>query len=351
LPAMLAAIEQAEQQILLEMYWFASDELGQQFALALIAARERGVEVAVLYDAVGSLETDRAIFADMMRAGIHVVEFNPIVPWRRRVRFLGFMRRDHRKILVVDGRIAFTGGVNIERRWLPAEDGDSFRDDMLRLEGPAVTGLVRCFMPAWRSQGGPPLARVRTDSANGHEHGRVKIISQNSLRARRGIIREYLHQIRQAHDYIWIANSYFVPDRRVVRALTRAARRGIDVRVLLPGTSDVPMVNHASRAMWRRLLDSGVRIYQWQINMLHSKTAVVDGFWSTIGTFNLDHLSLRFNLEVNVSVMDGRFAQRMRDSFEQDFDVSYEVDRVSFRYRSLGDRLLEAFFYRFRRFL
>jgi cardiolipin synthase A/B len=351
IPAMLAAIAEAKEQILLEMYWFASDRVGQAFAGALIAARRRGVEVALLYDSVGSMDSDPSIFSAMADAGVLVVEFNPILPWRKRFAVLRLRRRDHRKILVVDGHIGFTGGVNLEQRWLPSETGNSFRDDMLRLDGPAVLGLVDCFLPTWTSQGGPALQRLPDAVRPPTSARRVRILSQNSFRARREIIRTYLHNIRQASEYVWIANSYFVPDRRVVRALRAAARRGVDVRVLLPGTSDVPIVNHASRAVWQRLLNAGVRIYQWQINMLHSKTAVIDGLWSTIGTFNLDHMSLRFNLEVNVAIVDGRFAERMRAGLERDLELSYEVDRVAFRYRSLGDRLLEFLFYRFRRFL
>lgn len=351
IPAMLAAIAAAEEQILLEMYWFASDRVGQAFVAALIAARGRGVEVAVMYDSVGSIDTDPSLFAELAAAGIYVVEYNPILPWRRRFRVIGLRRRDHRKILVVDGRIGFTGGINLEDRWLSSDDEVSFRDDMLRLEGPAVLGLVDCFLPAWQGQGGPELSRLPLSPSRAPSNRRVRILSQNSLRARREIIRNYLHHIRHASEYVWIANSYFVPDRRVVRALRAAARRGVDVRVLVPGVSDVPMVNHASRAVWQRLMNAGVRIYQWQRNMLHSKTAVIDGEWATIGTFNLDHLSLRFNLEVNVAVHDRGFAARMREVIERDLAKSYEVDRVAFKYRSLGERLLEAFFYRFRRFL
>ena len=149
----------------------------------------------------------------------------------------------------------------------------------------------------------------------------------------------------------YISNAYFVPDRSVRTALIRAAKRGVDVRVLLPGESDVKIVAYASRAVWGPLLRGGVRIYEWHESVLHSKTAVVDGSWSTVGTFNLDSLSLRWNAEVNLSVLDSRFGASVEASFLRDIELSREVDWVNFRFRPLGERLLELFAYRLRKFL
>jgi cardiolipin synthase len=366
-PAMLEAIAAAKQEILLEMYWFASDRIGRRFVAALAAAAARGVRVAVIYDAVGSIDTDPALFAELADAGIRVLEYNPIKPWSRRFRLDRLTRRDHRKVLTVDGLVGFTGGINVADQWLSeAEGGQGWRDDMVRVEGPAVAGFMRLFHHTWVSQGGerlaPPCAPTprrgqrrsteRPPSDPSREGGqRVRVLGESTRKHRRQIVRAYLANIYRAKHRVWIANSYFVPDGSVVRALRRAAERGVDVRVLVPGKSDVEIVRHASRAVWARLMEHGVRIYEWQENVFHAKTAVIDGEWSTLGTFNLDYWSLRYNLEVNVSVRDPGFGALMEASFERDFAAAREVTRASFDARRTEDRVLEALLYRVRKLL
>lgn len=358
-PEMLQAIAAAEEQILLEMYWFGSDTIGRKFAAALGAAAQRGVEVAIIFDAVGSVGASDEMFEQLLRMGAQVIEYNPIAPWKQRFRLSKLTRRDHRKILVVDGRIGFTGGINIADYWLPLDEGGAgWRDDMVRIDGPAVAGLSDCFSRVWRRLRGrelrvpealrePPApssrARLRMPA--------VRVLGQRFLRTQREISRAYLHYLRRAQQRIFIANSYFVPDGRVLRALSRAARRGVDVRIIVPGQSDVDIVRHASRAVWGRLLRAGVRIFEWEESVLHAKTAVVDSLWSTIGTFNFDYMSLRMNLEVNVSVIDARFAERLESSFLKDFEQCREVLPVDFRFRPLGQRLLEYLAYRLRKIL
>ncbi|MEI9954555.1 MAG: phospholipase D-like domain-containing protein [Pseudomonadota bacterium] len=358
-PEMLAAIASAEQQILLEMYWFGSDMIGQKFAAALGAAARRGVEVSIIFDAVGSVGASDEMFAELARAGAQVIEFNPIAPWKRRFRLSRLTRRDHRKILVIDGKTGFTGGINIADYWLPRDDGGAgWRDDMLRIDGPAVAGLSDCFALVWARLRGRQLRvpdslsqRPPPDSSTRAHLPAIRVLGQRFLRTQRQISRAYLHYLRRAERRIFIANSYFVPDRRVLRALAQAARRGVDVRIIVPGQSDVEIVRHASRAVWGRLLRAGVQIFEWDESVLHAKTAVVDGLWSTIGTFNFDYMSLRMNLEVNVSVLDTRFAGRLEASFLEDFELCREVLLVDFRFRSLGQRLLEYLAYRLRKFL
>lgn len=358
-PEMLAAIASAEQQILLEMYWFGSDTIGRKFAAALAAAALRGVEVSIIFDAVGSVGASAEMFTELIRAGAQVIEFNPIAPWKRRFRLSKLTRRDHRKILVVDGRIGFTGGINIADYWLSLDEGGAgWRDDMVRIDGPAVAGLSDCFARVWarlrgRKLGVPEALRQPPPQTRGHhpQTPAIRVLGQRFLRTQREISRAYLHYLRRAERRIFIANSYFVPDGRVLRALARAARRGVDVRIIVPGQSDVDIVRHASRAVWGRLLRAGVRIFEWEESVLHAKTAVVDGKWSTIGTFNFDYMSLRMNLEVNVSVLDVRFAQRLEASFLKDFELCREVSPVDFRFRPLGQRLLEYLAYRLRKIL
>lgn len=357
-PVMLDAIANAREQILFEMYWFDSDRIGRRFAQALAEAAARGVEVALLYDALGSITADTTMFDELRRATLKVVEFNPIAPWRRRFKLERLTRRDHRKVLVVDSQVGFTGGLNIADQWAaPADGGQGWRDDMIQIEGPAVRDFVPGFLIAWNDAGGERLERatwkVSGAAASSHEAAgaqQVRILD-SLFRNRRTISHAYIAELYRAERYAYISNSYFVPDRRVVRALVRAARRGVDVRVIQPAVSDVEVVRWASRAIWDRLLRNGVRIYEWDRSILHSKSAVVDGRWSTIGSFNLDYVSLRYNLEVNVSVRDEAFAAALQRSFLQDFAACREVELRQFRFRPLFDRLLEAVAYRMRKFL
>ncbi|MBI2897163.1 MAG: cardiolipin synthase B [Deltaproteobacteria bacterium] len=351
-PTMLDAIASAREQVLLEMYWFGSDGIGRRFARALEDKARDGVEVAVIHDSVGSIDAAPEMFDDMRAAGVRVVEFNPVAPWQRRFRLDRLNRRDHRKILVVDGTIGFVGGINIGDPWHPdPETGACWRDDAIRVEGPAVESLGLLFAHTWVGQGERPLGRHPTGPAHEGSGTNVRVLGEYGVRNRREIRRAYLYRVWHSRKRVWIANSYFVPDRVVRRALVRAARRGVDVRVLVPAQSDIPAVYYAGRATYDRLMRHGVRIFEWQRNVLHAKTAVVDGLWSTVGSYNLDYRSFRYNLEVSVAIEDEAFATAMEASYEQDFAESAEVRREDFRFRSLSDRLLERVCYFFRKLL
>jgi cardiolipin synthase len=351
-PAMLADIEAARRQILLEMYWFDSDATGRKFARALMDAARRGVEVAVIYDSLGSWEADRAMFDEMRGRGVRVIEFNPLNPWRRSVRLERLSIRDHRKILVVDGEIGFTGGINLANHWAPEEEGGAgWRDDMVRIHGPAVFGFVECFLRTWDAEDGPRLRAVPEPAVAPQGPQRVRVLGEAFLKHRREILRAYVSNIYRAGKRIWITNSYFVPSAVITRALIRAARRNVDVRVLLPGKSDVEVVRLASRAMYGKLMDAGVRIFEWTANVLHAKTAVIDSRWSTIGTLNLDYRSLRGNLEVNASVLDAGFGAVLEASFLRDLEHSVEIDPHRFAMRSIAERALGAVLYPFRSLL
>jgi cardiolipin synthase len=283
---------------------------------------------------------------------VRVVEFNPLNPWRRSVRMERLSIRDHRKILVVDGEIGFTGGINLANHWAPEEEGGAgWRDDMVRIQGPSVSGFVDCFERTWDDQDGPRLRFRSPPSAGSYGSQRVRVLGEAFLKHRREIARAYISNIYRASDKIWITNSYFVPSSVISRALIRAARRGVDVRVLLPGKSDVEVVRLASRAMYDKLMDAGVRIFEWTANVLHAKTAVIDGRWSTIGTLNLDYRSIRGNLEVNASVLDEGFGALLERSFLRDLDSSVEIDRDRFALRPLSERALGAVLYPFRSLL
>jgi cardiolipin synthase A/B len=356
-PAMLEAIEQARRQVLLEMYWFDSDFVGRRFAQALSDAVRRGVEVAVIYDSVGSIGTDRAMFAELEQFGVRVLEYNPVAPWRRRFRlsFARLSRRDHRKLLVVDGSVGFTGGINLARQWAHSEQGGGgWRDDMIRIAGPAVTGLTHCFHRVWRKHDLPELLHLHPDPdavPAGERLLPVRILGERYFRHRHEIARDYASRVYAAKRSVYISNSYFVPDGSIRRALSRAARRGVDVRVIVPAHSDVEPVKFAGRAQYEKLLGAGVRIFEWQDGMFHAKTAVIDGKWCTTGTFNFDYMSLRNNLEVNASVLDEQLALQVEQSFRRDLEGSREVQLRDVVARSLSDRFVENAFYRMRKFL
>jgi cardiolipin synthase len=350
---MVLEMEGAKHQILLEMYWFASDKVGWRFATALSEAARRGVEVAVMYDAVGSWDSDGELFEVLGAAGAEVVQFAPIAPFRQRFRWGRLGRRNHRKMLVIDGKLAFIGGFNLGEEWLPREQGGAgWRDDVVKLEGPAAIALSASFWDTFHAEGGRMREHEACTRAPAFSDGlAVRVLTQNALRHRYQIVSAYLARIRNARRRIWLKNSYFVPDRRVRRALRQAASRGVDVRVILPARSDVPIARLAGRATYASLMACGVRIFEWFPSILHSKTAVVDSEWSTVGSFNLDHLSVTRSLEVNVEVLDTGFASQMERAFLKDLESCVPIEPGAFAQRPLRERLLETLFYQFRSFL
>ena len=355
-PAMLEAIAKAERDILLEMYWFASDRVGRQFADALVSKAEAGVQVRLIYDAVGSIQSDRRMFARLRDAGCEVLEYNPIAPWRARFRIGVVNNRDHRKLLIVDRQVGFTGGVNLGDEWAPEGTGGAgWRDDTVRIEGPAVEQMCDIFDYGWLRIVEPqtvvrPRLRPPVDSGDG-QGSRVRVLANHYFRERRAIRQAYLRQIESAQRSVCITNSYFVPDGQIRRVLGRAVNRGAEVRVIVPGKSDVPVVRHAARKLHGRLLEAGIQLYEWQGSILHSKTAVIDGRWCTVGTYNLDARSLRFNLEVVAAVEDGAIAGAMEDRFNEDLEHTRPVSLEEWRRRPLHVRMLDEFFYRFHRLL
>jgi cardiolipin synthase len=350
---MLSAIDGARDQVLLEMYWFDSDRIGRRFAERLKAARLRGCEVAVVYDALGSITADGTMFQELRDCGVKVLDWNPVAPWRQRFAADRLTRRNHRKLLVVDGCIAFTGGFNFADHWLPDPESGvpAWREDVVQVEGPVLAVLVSAFHEIWSRGGGTPLRRGVPTPATSVGKQRIQVLGQAHSRHRLEISRAYRRRIEASNARTWITNSYFVPDHGVVKALRRAAKRGVDVRILVPRISDIPMTRFASRARWETLLRAGVRIFEWQNHILHSKSAVIDGHWSTLGSFNLDYISFNFNLELNVAIEDTDFGATMERSFERDLENSVEIHLEEFRHRPLAEQLLEAVLYRMRKVL
>ena len=350
-PAMLAAIDSARRTVHLETFIFADDATGQRFADALMRAADRGIDVTVLYDALGSWNTGGAFFKAMRRRGIKARAFNPIWPWPGLLRLF---RRDHRKLLAVDGEVAFVGGINISNEWAPeSQGGAAWRDDVVRIEGPVVAALDGVFRATWRSvvQNVAARLQLREKPQPSVPCGPRGPHAVAIFAARRAIHKAYVTAIDAAERSVCIASSYFVPDRAILAALRRARDRGVSVELMLPGLSDHYSVLMAGRALYGRLLRWGVRIHEWQGHIFHAKTAVVDATWGTMGSFNLDRWSLRFSHELNAVFSDANLGGRLYQAFERDRAACLEVTLPLWKARPRWRRFLEWFFGRFDRWM
>ncbi len=318
-PAMLSAIGGAREFILLEFYLFADDSIGRSFADLLKEKAREGVAVYLIYDSIGSILTDRDFFLDLAAAGVKVAEFRPVIFWKP---YWNWIKRDHRKTICVDGQTALVGGFNITEYDAPKSmGGRGWKDTQALLRGPAVAAVENVFWEAWAASTPvdgsviPPGRASAPASAGGKN---VSVLFAGGIRNVRSIRRSYRYAIDRALEYIYITNAYFLPDRLVYRRLVRAARRGVDVRVIAPMDTDHPYVRWASWARYGHMIRNGVKIYEWQGPILHSKTAVIDGVWSSVGSHNLDHRSLYYNLEVNVNVYGPDFGSAMARAFRED---------------------------------
>jgi cardiolipin synthase len=348
-PAMLDAISQAKREVLLEMYWIQGDKAGRMFRDALTAKAKEGARVRVSYDAIGSIGAPPSMWQPLLQAGGEVIEFGPVSPLRKRFRLNRINFRDHRKILVVDGEIAFTGGLNIGDPWLPREQGGGdWRDESIEIRGPIAAELRSLFFETWRR-----LGHVIPDDAGRFArrgHGRVVVLTNGHGR-RRGIRHAYLQAIRHATQRIDITNPYFLPGPIFLAALKGAQNRGVEVRILVPGLNDVWVVSMAMSSVIGRLLEANAKVFAYQGRVLHAKTAVVDETFTTVGTYNLDARSRRYNRECSIAVYDAAVAREARARFESDLSQSTELSVSSWKQRSLAHRFFAWFAYPLRQFL
>ncbi len=352
-PAMLEAIRAAQERVHLESYIFAADETGKEFQRALIERAQVGVRVRVLYDAVGSMGQMTDEFAvEMEQAGIEVRVFHPIAPWRAR---WGLNQRDHQKLLIVDSRIAFTGGLNIGNDYAPKPRGQGWYDLHCQVEGTVVRDLAMIFRRAWLRAGGRPFSEEMARAGDSVMPGRIATTpvliataDNFGLDHRLDMHAAYRFALRQASQSIDLTNAYFIPDILLRREFRRAVRRGVEVRVIVPSESDVGLVYHASRHLYARLLKMGVRIFEFQDRMMHAKAGVIDREWATIGSFNLDRRSFVHNLEVGLVVADREFAGIMDDQFGRDLQHCKEVKLDQWRSRPFARRAKEWLAFRFR---
>ena len=345
---MFDAINSAEESICLETYIFNSDLTGRRFAEALSDRAADGIEVLVSYDAIGSFGSSQDVFDTMRKAGAHVMVFNPI----RFTRLHKFTRRNHRKILVCDGWRGIAGGTNIANDYAPVDwGGRNFRDTNVEIRGPGSRELLKLFLGTWREEGGVSPANVVPKLSEQAGSCPVQVLGTKIYADRHRIRRSYLRSIRDATRSIYVANSYFVPTRSIFKALVAARRRGVDVRLLLAGKSDIPLVQWAGREFYTRLLEAGIRIYEYQQRVMHAKTATIDGLWTTIGSYNLDRMSYFRNLEVNVSIWNQEAATTMEEMFIEDLKNAKEITLKEWKRRPWSWRLKSQIAHLFRAWL
>jgi cardiolipin synthase A/B len=361
--AMFEAIENAKDHINMETYIIEDDEIGRHFAALLIAKQRSGVQVNLIYDSVGSFYTPKEFFVPLKESGINVLEYNPVNPLLVRKGWQ-VNQRDHRKLLIVDGQVAFVGGINISSVYssgsfgsgsrekhkpniASAKEKQPWRDTHLRLAGPVVIEFQKLFTATWNQQKGEPLApknyfpEPASFEAGNKGNEVVRALGSSPEDPYCQIYVTLLSAINSAETQVSLTNAYFVPDPQLLAALKEAVQRGVDVRLLLPDKTDSNMVFYASRSFYDELLSANVKIYERQDALLHAKTALIDGVWSTIGSTNLDWRSFTSNQEINAVILGQDFGAQMQAMFEKDLKSSKQIKLEGWRKRSLVARIKE----------
>jgi cardiolipin synthase len=356
-PAIFTAIREARHYVLLEYYIFEDVQCEGQSLKDLLASKSRdGVHIYVIYDGVGSLDSPAQFFDALRAAGVQFIEFNPVNPLKAKGHYSP-NSRDHRKLLVADGELAIVGGVNLSSTYQTSASGSSsassgstakpaagqpqvWHDTDMEIEGPIVHELARLFVGHWRAQQGPPLdpqVGSETPPAAGSEVARLIGSNPSKLKTRYYIT--VLSAVRNAESTIWITAAYFVPTHQELEDLIAAAQRGVDVRLLLPAHSDSDMALDVQRSYYGKLLKAGVKIYERRDGVLHSKTIVIDGVWSIVGSSNLDQRSILFNDEVDVVVLGKSTGKALADEFSRNLERSDQIDLEHWKARPLSERL------------
>jgi len=342
--SLYAAIRSAEHFVLIEYYMICSDGTGNTFADLLAEAVRRGVRVLLIYDYIGSIETPASYFRNMAQQGIEVIPFN-VPSFRRGLHW--FDRRDHRKMAIIDGRLAFLGGFNVGDEYSGlAKSSHRFRDVGFSISGSAVHELVSIFSETWLMERGEVLQlSLSSDDENSHPlrhgEGTVTIISGGPHNRRSHIRNAYQFNIASASEEILIATPYFIPGPRIIRSLLRTARRGVQVRLLLPARSDVPFVRLLGRSYYSVLLRGGIEICEMEYEILHAKVMLIDGTQTIIGSANLDQRSFHRNYEINLVIDDEAFGRQIQTILLEDFRNSRRITFVEHERRGLIVRALE----------
>jgi len=342
-PIMLDAINAAQHYICLELYLMESGEVSDRFIAALASAQQRGVKIYMLLDDYGSHYMDTADRQRLWDAGVQLALYNPV----RYRRLYQNLRRDHRKLLLIDGTLAFVGGAGLTDEFMQLRRPDiNWHEVMLKIEGPAIQDWLDLFSRTWQKATQTPCPHTAYQAAPLTENqlGRVSIAEG---RGRQEINRSLIKRCRTAERRIWISTPYFIISRKLRHTLRRVARQGIDVRVLVPGPiSDHPWVRHASRGYYLRLLRQGVRIFEYQPRFLHAKIQLCDN-WVSIGSSNLDRWNQHWNLDANQEIDDPQFAAQVETLFSRDFSHSEEILYQNWVIRPRWQRLREWFWGRF----
>ncbi len=354
----LSVLAEAKLSIVIEVYIFASDRVGTLVRDELIKARARDVNVTLIFDHFGSGSLRKNFVQPMRDSGIKILEFNPIWPWRKRGPLLF---RDHRKIVIVDNNKAFCGSMNISDDYAGKTLGnDYYRDSIAYVEGPAVidlSGITKETIFESEFSNKPSLAieelfRPRDGVAESlcesylgdmdakHDGTVVQVLRSNTRRNLTHIQNSMEEVINRAVGFCYFTTPYFLPYDNLRRALIHAKKRGVDVRILTAGISDVPLMRLASHHVLGGFLKAGIRIYEMTEKRLHAKIATVDGIYSSVGSYNLDYWSARRNLEVNLSIIDPTTSMALKDQFYKDLEMSRELDHKQFVTRSLARRFI-----------
>lgn len=331
---MLDALKSAKDSIDIEHYIFEGDSIGAQFLKVLKEKANKGVKVRLLLDAVGSFPLySSSTPQELRRAGIEVRFWNPISPWRVH-NFTSWFFRDHTKIIVVDGKIGFTGGLGVSAKMA------KWRDTNVRVVGEPVPEMARSFENMWQISGGPAWrARIKLSSAQSQKN---YVINAPYFK-KRFLYHAFVRALEGAQKSICISNSYFVPDGKIIRELVRAQRRGVDVKIIVPQTFDVLIVGTATECTFELLLKKGIKIFRYESEFLHAKVAVVDRAWATLGSFNLDFQSFLYNFEGNIISTERNCVDALREQFQTDLNQSREVTLAHWRERPFTRKLAEFF--------
>ncbi len=355
--AMLEAMARARGSIDVETYILEDGEVGAKFADMLERKAREGLAVNLLYDAIGSFGTSREYFERLKAAGVRVCEFNPVNPAKTQPKNTDLNNRDHRKITVVDGRIAFTGGINIAEAYSAgsltarrsghhdhAEDVKrGWRDTDVQVEGPVVAQFQQLFMKSWQAQHCPAPGQARYfPKLEPRGTKLARVVASDPAHDRSEMYAALHHAIRNARSRVWLTIGYFVPDPETLQILQEAARRGVDVRLVLPGFSDFWAPVYAGRSNYEALLEAGVRIYEWRSALMHAKTAVIDGQWSSVGSTNVDWRSFVHNYEDDLLVFDAAFGREMEKRYLLDVQASTPIDPQKWAQRGPVERAKEA---------
>jgi cardiolipin synthase len=346
------AVERAEKSICLQFYIFKNDETGKALSRLLRQKSLEGVKVYILYDHFGSFGTPRSFWKEMRLAGIQIRASHPF----RWTAPFNYVHRDHRKLIVIDSKRAFTGGLNIANEYSGfhiRRRSRGWRDTGILVDGPIVHDLFDTFKKSWTAWGGEKILfegqQGETRDLTPEESVPALPIFVYSGKGRRRMRNLFRYSIDHAQTSILLTTAYFTPSRRLIERLERSVKRGVRVRLLVPGKSDIPAASYAGRAFFSRLLKAGIEIYTYLGEMLHAKTYLFDQDWSIIGSTNLDYQSLRYNDEGNVGILDRPFTSKMTEVFEEDLRNSAKIEEEAWRRRSFGEKLKEHFFALFRK--